>query len=107
MRLLGMGDYTIAGKMPETNSLFTNGKFEFTKRPFRIQNREYIMDIVSGSSANSFNYNTFDLNPGSSVTFPWLNRIAQNFESYRFHGLVFEFKSMSADALNSTNTALG
>jgi hypothetical protein len=39
--------------------------------------------------------------------FPWLSNIAQNFESYKLRGLVFEFKSMSGDALTSTNTALG
>ncbi len=29
MKLMGMGDYTVAGKMPETNSLFTNGNYSF------------------------------------------------------------------------------
>jgi len=33
--------------------------------------------------------------------------IAENFQEYRFHGLIFEFWSTSADALNSVNTALG
>lgn len=101
-----MGDYTIAGKMPETNSLFNNGKYEFAKKPFRISHREYVGDVVSGPS-NSFTYKTYSLNPGNSSLFPWLSVISENFESYKFHGLVFEFKSMSADALNSTNTALG
>jgi hypothetical protein len=47
------------------------------------------------------------VNPGLSSTFPYLSAIAQNFQEYKFKGLVFEFKSTSADALNSTNTALG
>jgi hypothetical protein len=36
-----------------------------------------------------------------------LSIIAQNFEQYKLRGVIFEFKSTSADALNSTNTALG
>ena len=47
------------------------------------------------------------INPANSRTFPWLNQIAGNYEQYFIEGLVFEFRSTSADALNSTNTALG
>ncbi len=47
------------------------------------------------------------INPGDDATFPWLSGVASNFQQYRFKGLLFEFVSTSADALNSTNTALG
>lgn len=70
----------------------------------RIRHREYIRDIFSAQSFTLINY---FLNPGLSDTFPWLCTIAANFEQYKFHGLIFEFRSTSADALNSTNTALG
>jgi len=40
-------------------------------------------------------------------TFPWLSAVASAYEQYSFKGLVFEFKSTSANSLNSTNTALG
>lgn len=70
----------------------------------RIQHREYIKDI-SGSIA--FTNQSFAVNPGVAATFPWLSGVASSFEEYRMHGILFEFKSTSADALNSTNTALG
>jgi hypothetical protein len=60
--------------------------------------------VVSGTTYVS---TTFALNPGLSTSFPWLSTIAANFQQFEFKGLVFEFKSTSADALNSTNTALG
>jgi hypothetical protein len=47
------------------------------------------------------------INPGLSASFPWLAQIAQQFEEWIPLGVVYEFKSTSADALNSTNTALG
>jgi len=52
----------------------------------------------------NFNLN---LNPGLSSTFPWLSTVASSYEEYEFLGLIFEFKSTSAVAVNSTNTALG
>jgi hypothetical protein len=73
----------------------------------RIKHREYIADVVSSSVAGNFSLSSFSLNPGVPGTFPWLSTIAQCYEEYKFNGLVFEFVSTSANALNSTNTALG
>lgn len=73
-----------------------------------IRHREYIGDIVSASAANTFNIQSFPLNPAQSSTFPWLSVIAQQFEEYMINGMVFEFKSTASDAIaSSTNLALG
>jgi len=69
-----------------------------------LRHREYITDV---NSSVTFANTEFALNPGLPGTFPFLSTIASNFQEYNFRGLVFEFKSTSADALNSTNTALG
>lgn len=69
-----------------------------------VEHREYLGDIT-GSTA--FTNTSFQVNPTNTTLFPWLSNLAYNFEQYRVLGMVFEFKSMSADALNSTNTALG
>ena len=55
----------------------------------------------------SFSLQSFAVNPGQNATFPWLSTIAQNYDEYIIHGMIFEFKTLSSDALNSTNTALG
>jgi hypothetical protein len=70
----------------------------------RVVHREFIGDITSSVA---FVNSQFSINPGLSGTFPWLSTIANSFEQYEFHGLMFVFRSTSADALNSTNTALG
>jgi len=101
-KITGMGAYTV-----NSNSLMTDAGppvFSSKAGSTRLRHREFISDI-SGSTA--FTVNSLILNPGATNTFPWLSQIAQNFETYRLHGMVFEFKSTSADALNSTNTALG
>lgn len=69
-----------------------------------ITHKEFIAD-VSGSTA--FTNAVYPINPGLESTFPWLSEVAKNFEEYDFEALAFVFNSTSADALNSTNTALG
>lgn len=105
--LIGLGDYQVrknsllgvpasgAGTLPTIQN--TSGRFIF-------QHKEYITDIFSSSD---FSNRVFDINPGLSECFPWLSTIAQNFQQWRPLGMAFAFKSLSADALNSTNTALG
>lgn len=71
-----------------------------------IRHREFLGDVITGT-AGSFKIQAFPLNPGQETTFPWLAQVAANYEEYALEGCIFEFRSMSADALNSTNTALG
>lgn len=105
--LFGFGEYKVnknslmqqSGTAPNDPPLVTN-----TSGATRIQHREYIQDIVGSSG---FTIQTFPVQPGISTTFPWLSCVSQAFEEYILHGILFEFKSTSADALNSTNTALG
>lgn len=71
---------------------------------FTVHHREYIKDI---KSSVNFASETFELNPGVADTFPWGHKIAQQFEEYRFNGLIFYLKTNSATSVASTNTALG
>jgi len=77
----------------------------------RFRRCEYITDIKSGPTlvglSTVFNSESFYVNPGLVNTFQWLSQVAINFEEYELEGLYFEYRSMSANALNSTNTALG
>lgn len=88
-------DGTLARQVPHMQSNMENITF---------RHREYIGDI---SSSVLFESKVFQVNPGLDETFPYLAAIARNFQQYKFKGLIFEFKSTSANALNSTNTALG
>lgn len=111
--LTGLGDYAPIGHAPSTNSfmkaIMANGPpaiHNTRMRSFIMRHREYLGDVVTAPDS-SFNVTSFAINPGLPASFPWLAQLAQNFEQYRVLGLVYEFKSTSADALNSTNTALG
>lgn len=105
-KITGMGDYKIS-----SNSLMTGQRPSFTNSNtlnnggIRIKHREFIENVVT--SGDAFNSKTYILNPGLVQSFPFLSTLANSFEQYHMNGLVWEYVSTSADALNSTNTALG
>nr|QDH89842.1 MAG: hypothetical protein H1Bulk30435_000001 [Riboviria sp.] len=103
--IFGSGDYTMVGENPAYNVL-TNGKqiphFSTTHATNVVCNREYLGDILG---TTSFNNTAYPLNPGINTTFPWLSTIAQNYQEYRFHGLVYEFRPLITDFV--TNGAPG
>lgn len=101
-KVTGMGAYHV-----KTNTLMNPGASVPTFGEgggCTMAHREFIGD-VSGSVA--FTNTTYSINPGLSNLFPWLSLCAQQFEEYQMLGMIIEFKSTSATALNSTNTALG
>lgn len=64
----------------------------------RVKHREYLLD-VPGSQL--FSINALAINPGLAV-FPWLNLMANLYESYLFNSLAFEFESTSATTQTGT-----
>lgn len=75
---------------------------------FEWEHSEYLGDVNSYNAyTSSISVGPLTINPGNSTTFPFLSNLAVNFLHYVFDYLYFEFRSTSAAALNSTNTALG
>lgn len=98
----GFGDYNIkSNSLMDPPQVVNSGSTGII-----VRHREYIGDITS---TTAFNLASYPLNPGLAETFPWLSQVADSFEQYKFRGLLFEFKSMSSDAVLSTgaNSALG
>jgi len=105
--ITGLGDYEI-----QQNSLIQDPPPMYNKVVAKnggivVHHREYLGDIITSPTPNTFTIQSFPINPGQSQSFPWLSQVAQNYEQWTPEGIVFEFRSMSADALNSVNTALG
>lgn len=98
-KIFGRGDYVV-----ESNTLRSGPPPVFGQQQIRLTNREYLGE-VNGSVL--YTNASYPINPGMAQTFPWLSQIAPLFQQYEMNGLVFEFVSTSATALNSTNTALG
>lgn len=104
-RVTGFGDY----KISENSLVLGDNVPEFaniSNREVRIMHKEYIGDLYCAANG-AFKIQNFKINPGSSIAFPWLSGMSQNYQQYRINGMIFYFKSTSANALNSTNTNLG
>lgn len=107
-KIAGFGDYKVS-----TNSLIGEGQSPAVMHSGSdvtiVRHREYIMDIVSSPTANTFLNQTFNINPGFESSFPWLAPIAQQFEQYTIRGMVYEFKTLFADAIASSqaNSSVG
>lgn len=107
--LMGYGDYKIKqnvflhGRLPKVENRQANAGTT-------IRFQEYITDIYTTAdiaNPSAFNIQSYLINAANSNTFPWLSQVAANYEQFYVEGMVFEFRSTSANALNSTNTALG
>lgn len=70
-----------------------------------LVHREFLANVTSPGS--SFALTAYPINPGIFGSFPYLSTVANSFEEYIMEGLVYEFKTTSATAVSSTNTALG
>lgn len=113
-KIFGHGDYAVsnAGSLKENNLVLSNAaqmpQFGTGKVAVNFTHREFLGDVFSSSTASTFKIDSYPINPGQTLTFPWLSGVVgAKFQQYRINGCSFEFRSMSADALNSTNTALG
>lgn len=100
--LWGSGDYVV-----RTNSLITDGKPNSPGAEgdrVRVRKAEYLGPLTV-SVGTAFAPTAYILNPGNSTTFPWLSTVAQCYEEWIPHGVLFRFKSTAST--NSTSTNLG
>jgi len=108
LKILGKGDYTLTrnsvvqdltgSQVPVMHS---------AKESIRFRHREFLGDVYSPNVISNFQTAVYNVNPGLLATFPFLGPIAQQFQTYRFMGLAFEFKSTAAVALSSSNIGMG
>lgn len=60
-----------------------------------VKHSEYIGDVYAQEDPFVVQ-DTFPINPGLRKTFPWLHRMARQFESYKFRNLRFRFETEAA-----------
>jgi len=110
-KIFGSGDYVTSADDIKRNTVMNSAQvpsFGHGKNIVKITHREVLGDVYSSATPGAFDITDYPINPGLASSFPWLSQVCgASFQQYRINGMVFEFRSMSADALNSTNTALG
>lgn len=99
-RFMGFGDYSV-----QSNCLANEGIATFKgSEDAIIAGREFIANV---NGSNLFALQSYIINPGNSVLFPWLSNVARCYEEWAPMGIVFEYRTTSAFATGTTNSALG
>jgi hypothetical protein len=70
-----------------------------------IRHREFIGEIRGNTTFTV--RDSLAINPGIARTFPWLSKIANNFQEYTIKGMVYHYIPSSGTAVSSTDAALG
>lgn len=101
--LTGYGDYTAGGvNLGDQVPIVRN-----TPVGCIVRHREYIGDLIATAG---FVVNPQKINPSNGAIFPWLSKIAANFEEWIPRGIIFEYRTMSSDTVvnvSSGSPALG
>lgn len=102
-RITGFGDYVV-----HDNTMSKGGyssidvpNFGTGSSEVRVTHREFVKSISVPGDPTNFNNYTLDINPSNEVLFPWLSRIARNYQQYKINGMVFTFKSMTSEYASS------
>jgi hypothetical protein len=101
-RLVGFGDYeVVSNSLGRLGGVIPPGEaipsFGVMGASTRVRHREYLGDITVPSSPTAFTLASYVVNPGNAYTFPWLATIANQYQQYKFDGLIFEFRTLSSD----------
>lgn len=68
-----------------------------------IRHREYVADVIAGvGTPTGFDLIALAINPGQAATFPWLSKVAANYESYQFDLLKFCYETEAPTSLGGT-----
>lgn len=96
---VGTGSGTLAPDIPQFDT--ANGEY------VEVAESEYLGDIApeEGTPSPFYLDMSQSINPCNPTLFPWLSKIAQNYQEYEFTGLVFYLRTLSSDY--TTNVSMG
>jgi len=69
-----------------------NSTSRLVGRSCTISEDEYIAEVIGGATGANFNNTAYPINPGQAGTFPWLAKIAAQWEKYHINSLEFYYK---------------
>lgn len=102
-KIMGFGDYVV-----QENSMAKGGyssmevpSFGGGSNEVRVTHREFVRTIAVPHSPTDFHNITYDINPSNDSLFPWLSKIARNYQQYKINGMVLTFKSMTSEYASS------
>ncbi len=107
-RWLGQGDYTINSNTVVKDSLKSASSIPSMHKDGQsivVRHKEYLGEVKSSTTFSV--QQSYILNPGNPITFPWLSDIASKFQEYKIRGAVFHYVPSSGSVASGTNPGLG
>jgi len=87
-----------SGPFPSSSAKFSSSSGRNGDCRIRVAHCEYMQDVVPPAASGAYQVSSFSINPGLIIMFPWLAAIANSFESYKFHKLIFHYRTESSSA---------
>ena len=118
-KALGLGDYQMGGNVQSNQIVDTpQDQMRIAVNPSNnsgdiiFEHSEFIgnvfvpgrSDASSGSLPSKFNVSSYAVNPGNSALFPFLSTIAHQFEMYEYQGIIVQYRPLSSESANDTNS---
>jgi len=109
--ITGYGDYTVKANSLSNSTMIGEMAdqvpvFKQQGADIRVRHCEFVTDLVVPADKSAFNSTTLDIDPTSTVTFPWLASVASKYQKFKVKGMVIGFRSTSTDYNNSGVVAI-
>lgn len=109
--ITGYGDYTVKANSLSNSTMIGEMAdqvpvFKQQGADIRVRHCEFVTDLVVPADKSAFNSNTFDIDPTSTGTFPWLASVASKYQKFKVKGMVIGYRSTSTDYNNSGVVAI-
>ncbi|QMW68881.1 capsid protein [Crucivirus-411] len=116
----GMGDYKVHSRKPYVTGRGFKRHGSGTRRTPHISlekgqmtltHTEYIGDLIAGTGASpagpsAFQSQSYACQAANAGSYPFLSSTAQNFQEYKFHKLVYEYRPLVSESSSTTNGSL-
>jgi len=81
-KISGYGDYVVQENSMTRNSFSSSDvpSFGVGNNEVRVTHREFVQSVTVPANATEFHNTTYDINPGNNALFPWLSKIARNYQ---------------------------
>lgn len=109
--ITGYGDYTVKANSLSNSTMIGEMAdqvpvFKQQGADIRVRHCEFVADLVVPADKSAFNSITFDIDPTSTDTFPWLASVASKYQKFKVKGMVIGYRSTSTDYNNSGVVAI-
>jgi len=104
--ITGFGDYEVSSNSivkramvhdSERSPIDDLPQFVRKDHTVNVKHREYLGDLMVPEVPTQFTNTAYVIQPSNAALFPWLARIAKQYQQYRIRGMVVEYKSNTTD----------